>query len=78
MAGYFKVPADDRLEIYAQAPKKWCQKWVKVDGEWKCADPQATAIPSDITPLPSKIGAGGLPKGQVNLGEQDDSFNALW
>jgi hypothetical protein len=26
----------------------------------------------------SAVGAGGLPKGQVNLGDQDEEFNMLF
>lgn len=57
------------------APTTYCKQQLNPH---LLAPTQATAVITDIAPAPSKIGAGGLPKGQVNLGEQDDSFNALW
>jgi len=70
------------LDVYATAPKKWVKKFVKeADGSYKCISaefPGTTATPTDITPKPSLLGAGGLPKGMVNLGEVDeDAFDPL-
>jgi hypothetical protein len=84
--GYYKVSVEgDKLDMFATAPKKWCHKFVKeADGSWKCTNdgmPEPmTAVATDIKPAPSKFGAGGLPKGQVNLGSEEDNegFNALW
>ena len=75
--GNFKAAVDgSTLDLFATAPRKWCMKFVKeADGSWRCISPDypgTTAVASDITPAPSKLGAGGLPKGQVNLGEQDE------
>jgi hypothetical protein len=75
--GNFKLAVDgSSLDLFATAPRKWCMKFVKeADGSWKCISPDypgTTAVASDMTPAPSKLGAGGLPKGQVNLGEQDE------
>ena len=75
--GNFKLSADgNSLDIFATAPRKWCKKFVKeADGSWKCISPDfpgTTAVASDITPAPSKLGAGGLPKGMVNLGDDDE------
>ena len=75
--GNFRLSVDgNTLEIYATAPRKWFMRFLKeADGSWKCVSPDypgTTAVASDITPAPSKLGAGGLPKGQVNLGEQDE------
>ena len=54
-------------------------KFVKeADGSWKCISPDypgTTAVASTITPAPSKLGAGGLPKGSINLGEQDEDVS---
>ena len=76
-SGNFKAAVDgSTLDLFATAPRKWCMKFVKeADGSWRCISPDypgTTAVASDITPAPSKLGAGGLPKGQVNLGEQDE------
>ena len=75
--GNFKLSADgNSLDVFATAPRKWCKKFVKeADGSWKCISPDfpgTTAVASDITPAPSKLGAGGLPKGMVNLGDDDE------
>jgi hypothetical protein len=88
--GYFKATTDgDAQEIafFATAPKKWCWKFStdekKDAGVWKCTtdgggDFAKTATVLDVTPAPSKFGAGGLPKGQVNLGETDESWGNAW
>jgi hypothetical protein len=75
--GSFKLAVDgSTLDVFATAPRKWCMKFVReADGSYKCTSPDypgTTAVACDISPAPSKLGAGGLPKGQVNLGEQDE------
>jgi hypothetical protein len=75
--GSFKLAVDgSTLDLFATAPRKWCMKFVReADGSFKCISPDypgTTAVASDMTPAPSKLGAGGLPKGQVNLGDQDE------
>ena len=50
---------------------------------WKCTtdgggDFAKTATELDVSPAASKFGAGGLPKGQVNLGEVDESWGNAW
>ena len=79
--GNFRLAVDgSTLDVFATAPRKWVKKFVKeADGSWKCTSPDfpgTTAVASDISPAPSKLGAGGLPKGQVNLGEQDEDVRA--
>ena len=82
--GYFKqAPDGSTVDIFAVQPKKWCLKFVKeADGSYRCTNDgiRTTAIdaPADSKPAPSKIGAGGLPKGHVNMGDQDEEFNMLF
>ena len=80
--GYMKVTDEGELWLFATAPKKWCLKMKKgsEEGSWVCHNDRGqTAVPSgDIKPKPSLLGAGGLPKGAVNVGEIDDEFSPLW
>jgi len=81
--GNFKMAVDgSSVDVFATAPRKWCKKFLKeADGSYKCISPDfpgTTAVASDIKPAPSKFGAGGLPKGMVNLPEPDeDAFDPL-
>jgi hypothetical protein len=47
----------------------------KATGIYKCTNGSgetAVKAPAGCAPLPSLLGAGGLPKGQINLGGADD------
>lgn len=84
--GYFKhtVSGDEQeIAFFATAPKKWCIKFATTgaaNGVWTCTTDGGageftkTATVLDVVPAPSKFGAGGLPKGQVNLGEQEEGW----
>jgi len=88
--GYFKHTVDgDSQEIafFATAPKKWCMKFATsatAGGVWACTTDAGagefakTATVLDAAPAPSKFGAGGLPKGQVNLGESEEGWGNAW
>ena len=53
-------------------------------GVWACTTDAGagefakTATVLDATPAASKFGAGGLPKGQVNLGEVEEGWGNAW
>ena len=74
--GNFKLAVDgSTLDLYATAPRKWVMKFASEGGKWQCKSaefPGTFAEPSDMKPAPSKLGAGGLPKGSINLGEQEE------
>jgi hypothetical protein len=77
--GNFKLAVDgSTLDLYATAPRKWVMKFVSEGGKWQCKSaefPGTFAEPSDMKPAPSKLGAGGLPKGSINLGEQEEDVS---
>ena len=77
--GNFKLAVDgSTLDLYATAPRKWVMKFASEGGKWQCKSaefPGTFAEPSDMKPAPSKLGAGGLPKGSINLGEQEEDVS---
>ena len=90
--GYFKHTVDaadgsQEIAFFATAPKKWCLKFATTpaaNGVWTCTNEGGgeyvkTATVLDVVPAPSKFGAGGLPKGQVNLGDAGEDWgDAPW
>ena len=87
--GYFKhtvdaATGDQEIAFFATAPKKWCLKFSvtpAAEGVWTCTNEGGgaytkTATVADVAPAASKFGAGGLPKGQVNLGVEGEDWGS--
>lgn len=58
----------------------FCFQFEKTESGWAAVNANGeTAVDAgDLKPEPSLLGAGGLPKGHVNLGDQDEEFNMLF